>query len=91
VLLLDEPTNHLSVPLVEELGRAILTTPAAVVLVTHDRAPLAEVGILRAPPAASRAVASWLRSVAAAYARRSWSRLPPRCWVISEPRCWVSI
>jgi macrolide transport system ATP-binding/permease protein len=43
VLLLDEPTNHLSVPLVEDLARAILTTPAAVVLVTHDRTLLAEV------------------------------------------------
>jgi macrolide transport system ATP-binding/permease protein len=38
VLLLDEPTNHLSVTLVDELGEALLHTPAAVVLVTHDRA-----------------------------------------------------
>ncbi len=38
VLLLDEPTNHLSVTLVDELGDALLHTPAAVVLVTHDRA-----------------------------------------------------
>ncbi len=38
VLLLDEPTNHLSVTLVDELGEALLATPAAVVLVTHDRA-----------------------------------------------------
>ncbi|MEN0012566.1 MAG: ATP-binding cassette domain-containing protein [Solirubrobacteraceae bacterium] len=38
VLLLDEPTTHLSVTLVDELGEALLTTPAAVVLVTHDRA-----------------------------------------------------
>lgn len=37
VLLLDEPTNHLSVTLVDELGEALLDTPAAVVLVTHDR------------------------------------------------------
>jgi macrolide transport system ATP-binding/permease protein len=43
ILLLDEPTNHLSVPLVEDLARAILTAPAAVVLVTHDRTLLAEV------------------------------------------------
>jgi macrolide transport system ATP-binding/permease protein len=38
VLLLDEPTNHLSVTLVDELGDALLRTPAAVVMVTHDRA-----------------------------------------------------
>ena len=37
VLLLDEPTNHLSVTLVDELSEAILNTPAAIVLVTHDR------------------------------------------------------
>jgi macrolide transport system ATP-binding/permease protein len=37
VLLLDEPTNHLSVTLVDELSAAILSAPAAVVLVTHDR------------------------------------------------------
>jgi macrolide transport system ATP-binding/permease protein len=36
VLLLDEPTNHLSVTLVEELSEAILSAPAAVVLVTHN-------------------------------------------------------
>lgn len=37
VLLLDEPTNHLSVALVEDLTEALIETPAAVVLVTHDR------------------------------------------------------
>jgi macrolide transport system ATP-binding/permease protein len=37
VLLLDEPTNHLSVTLVDELSDALLSTPAAVVLITHDR------------------------------------------------------
>ena len=37
VLLLDEPTTHLSVTLVDELCDALLSTPAAVVLVTHDR------------------------------------------------------
>ncbi|MGZ4220113.1 MAG: ATP-binding cassette domain-containing protein [Solirubrobacteraceae bacterium] len=37
VLLLDEPTNHLSVTLVDELSDALLSTPAAVVVVTHDR------------------------------------------------------
>jgi macrolide transport system ATP-binding/permease protein len=37
VLLLDEPTNHLSVTLVDELCDALLSTTAAVVLVTHDR------------------------------------------------------
>ena len=37
VLLLDEPTNHLSMTLVDELTHAINTTPAAVVVSTHDR------------------------------------------------------
>jgi len=37
LLLLDEPTNHLSVTLVDDLTAALLETPAAVVLVTHDR------------------------------------------------------
>jgi macrolide transport system ATP-binding/permease protein len=37
VLLLDEPTNHLSVALVDDLTEALVSTPAAVVLVTHDR------------------------------------------------------
>ena len=37
MLLLDEPTNHLSVALVDDLCDALLGTPAAVVLVTHDR------------------------------------------------------
>ena len=37
VLLLDEPTNHLSVMLIDALSAALLSTPAAVVLVTHDR------------------------------------------------------
>ncbi|MFE6969599.1 ABC-F family ATP-binding cassette domain-containing protein [Isoptericola sp. NPDC057653] len=37
LLLLDEPTNHLSVDLVDELTRALIATPAAVVVATHDR------------------------------------------------------
>ena len=37
VLLLDEPTNHLSIALVDDLTEALATTPAAVVIVTHDR------------------------------------------------------
>lgn len=38
VLLLDEPTNHLSVALVDELTEALVSTSAAVVVATHDRA-----------------------------------------------------
>ncbi|GAB3982685.1 ATP-binding cassette domain-containing protein [Plantactinospora veratri] len=37
LLILDEPTNHLSAPLVDELTAALLETPAAVVVATHDR------------------------------------------------------
>ncbi|MFY1694583.1 MULTISPECIES: ATP-binding cassette domain-containing protein [unclassified Solwaraspora] len=37
LLILDEPTNHLSAVLVDELTTALLATPAAVVVATHDR------------------------------------------------------
>jgi ATPase subunit of ABC transporter with duplicated ATPase domains len=36
-LVLDEPTNHLDLPAIEELERALLEFPGAVILVTHDR------------------------------------------------------
>ncbi|MCR6487068.1 ATP-binding cassette domain-containing protein [Amycolatopsis sp. OK19-0408] len=42
VLVFDEPTNHLSAVLVEELTEALLATPAAVVVATHDRRMLAD-------------------------------------------------
>ena len=42
VLLLDEPSNHLSAALVDRLTRALLETPAAVVVATHDRQMLAD-------------------------------------------------
>ncbi|WP_433795847.1 ATP-binding cassette domain-containing protein [Actinoplanes sp. CA-252034] len=42
LLLFDEPTNHLSSTLVDELTEALLTTPAAVVIATHDRRLLAD-------------------------------------------------
>ena len=44
VLLLDEPTNHLSIALVDELTEALGVTQAAVVLSTHDRQLLRDVG-----------------------------------------------
>ena len=44
VLLLDEPTNHLSIALVDELTEALQATAAAVVLSTHDRRLLRDVG-----------------------------------------------
>ncbi|ANN18353.1 ABC transporter [Amycolatopsis orientalis] len=37
LVLLDEPTNHLSATLVDELTAALGTTPATVVIATHDR------------------------------------------------------
>jgi macrolide transport system ATP-binding/permease protein len=37
LVLLDEPTNHLSIALVDELTEALVATPAAVVVATHDR------------------------------------------------------
>ncbi|KAA9394944.1 ABC-F family ATP-binding cassette domain-containing protein [Kocuria coralli] len=42
LLILDEPTNHLSANLVDELTQGLLTTPAAVVVATHDRQMLAD-------------------------------------------------
>ncbi|MGV9769625.1 ATP-binding cassette domain-containing protein [Microbacterium sp. NPDC003461] len=44
VLLLDEPTNHLSIALVDELTTALRATPAAVVVATHDRQLLRDLG-----------------------------------------------
>jgi macrolide transport system ATP-binding/permease protein len=37
LLLLDEPTNHLSPALVSDLEQALLASPAAVVIASHDR------------------------------------------------------
>jgi macrolide transport system ATP-binding/permease protein len=42
LLILDEPSNHLSALLVDELTEALLVTPAAVVVATHDRQLLAD-------------------------------------------------
>ncbi|WP_345712543.1 ATP-binding cassette domain-containing protein, partial [Kineococcus glutinatus] len=44
VLLLDEPTNHLSAALVDELTAVLQATVAAVVVTTHDRRLLADLG-----------------------------------------------
>lgn len=45
LLIMDEPTNHLDVPGSEALGKALATYPGALVVVSHDREFLAEVGI----------------------------------------------
>ena len=42
-LVLDEPTNHLDLPAIEQLEQALETFAGTVLLVTHDRALLAEV------------------------------------------------
>ena len=42
VLVLDEPTNHLAAWVVDELTVAIRRTPAAVIVVTHDRRMLTD-------------------------------------------------
>lgn len=44
LLLLDEPTNHLSITLVDELTEAFEATAAAVVLSSHDRQLLRDLG-----------------------------------------------
>lgn len=47
VLLLDEPSNHLAMQLVDELAEALLVTKAAVVVATHDRQMIADLGGFR--------------------------------------------
>ncbi len=42
LLMLDEPTNHLSASLVDELTRALASTPCAVLVATHDRQLLSD-------------------------------------------------
>jgi macrolide transport system ATP-binding/permease protein len=44
LLILDEPTNHLSMVLVDELTAAVRATGAAVVVATHDRQLLRDLG-----------------------------------------------
>ncbi|QSB17249.1 ABC-F family ATP-binding cassette domain-containing protein [Natronosporangium hydrolyticum] len=44
LLLLDEPSNHLSASLVDELTAAMLATPTALVVATHDRQLLRDLG-----------------------------------------------
>jgi ATPase subunit of ABC transporter with duplicated ATPase domains len=46
-LVLDEPTNHLDLPAIEQLEQALDTFAGTVLLVTHDRALLAEVATTR--------------------------------------------
>lgn len=43
-ILLDEPTNHLSISLVDELTEALGATRAAVVVSSHDRQLLRDLG-----------------------------------------------
>jgi ATP-binding cassette subfamily F protein uup len=44
LLLLDEPTNHLDLPAIEWLEARLTSYPGAVILISHDRALLSDVG-----------------------------------------------
>ncbi len=47
LLIMDEPTNHLEVGATEALGKALASYPGALVVVSHDREFLQEVGVKR--------------------------------------------
>jgi macrolide transport system ATP-binding/permease protein len=44
LLILDEPTNHLSAVLVDAVTAAVKGTEAGVIVVTHDRQMLRDLG-----------------------------------------------
>jgi ATPase subunit of ABC transporter with duplicated ATPase domains len=46
-LVLDEPTNHLDLPAIEELESALAGFGGTLMLVSHDRRLLREVGLTR--------------------------------------------
>ncbi|MGI8520530.1 MAG: ABC-F family ATP-binding cassette domain-containing protein, partial [Actinomycetota bacterium] len=46
-LLLDEPTNQLDIPAIEELERALASYPGTLVVVSHDRSFLDNIGLER--------------------------------------------
>jgi ATPase subunit of ABC transporter with duplicated ATPase domains len=47
LLVLDEPTNHLDLPAIEQLEQAMSTFGGTLILVTHDRRLLENVGVTR--------------------------------------------
>jgi ATPase subunit of ABC transporter with duplicated ATPase domains len=47
LLVLDEPTNHLDLPAIEQLEQAVSTFGGTLVLVTHDRRLLENIGVTR--------------------------------------------
>ncbi|MEI7819139.1 MAG: ATP-binding cassette domain-containing protein, partial [bacterium] len=47
LLIMDEPTNHLDVHASEALGKALSTYPGTLLVVSHDREFLGEIGVKR--------------------------------------------
>ena len=59
LLVLDEPTNHLDLPAIEQLEQAVSGYTGTLILVTHDRRLLENVGITRTVEVAGGRAASW--------------------------------
>ena len=76
-LVLDEPTNHLDLPAVEELERALGAFDGTLILVTHDRRFLEQVGVTRVVELSPTAPASRSAQSSSTSSRPTLSRSRP--------------